>query len=197
MEQGPRSRGCDRGADIGASLNCRSNAITSTTAPSDLSARSCCEYSAGRSGARRVSAAGELVRVCRPGGKIGIANWTPESFIGQLFRMLGKYLPPPAGAKSPALWGTRERIEDMFGANARTIAHETRSFVFRYRSAQHFVDVFQTYYGPTHKAFAALDDAKRQALQSDLVALIGSLNRADDGSMVVASEYLETVITKR
>jgi hypothetical protein len=142
-------------------------------------------------------AAGELMRVCRSGGKIGLARWTPESFIGQLFKLLGKYLPPPAGAKSPALWGTPARIQDMFGARARAIANETRSFAFRYRSAEHFVDVFQTYYGPTLKAFAALDGASQKALQSDIIALIGRLNRADDGSMVVASEYLETVVTKR
>jgi SAM-dependent methyltransferase len=141
-------------------------------------------------------AAAELVRVCKSGGKIGMANWTPEGFIGQLFKTLGKYLPPPAGAKSPALWGTRARITEMFGAST-FIKAEPRNFMFRYRSPQHFLDVFKTYYGPTLKAFAALDEAGQRGLAVDLLALIGKMNRAEDGTMVVASEYLEIVIAKR
>src|SRR6476660_5436916 len=97
-------------------------------------------------------AAAELVRVCKPGGKIGMANWTPEGFIGQLFKTLGKYLPPPAGAKSPALWGTRTRITEMFGTASASIKVEQRNFMFRYRSPEHFIDIFRTYYGPTLKA---------------------------------------------
>jgi ubiquinone/menaquinone biosynthesis C-methylase UbiE len=142
-------------------------------------------------------AAAELLRVCRSGGKIGMANWTPEGFIGQLFKTLGKYLPPPAGAKSPALWGTRARITEMFGTAASEIKIEPRHFVFRYRSPQHFLDIFKTYYGPTLKAFAALDEGKRQALTADILALIGRMNRSQDRTMVVPSEYLEIVITKR
>jgi ubiquinone/menaquinone biosynthesis C-methylase UbiE len=142
-------------------------------------------------------AAAELVRVCRSGGTIGLANWTPDGFIGQLFKTLGKYLPPPAGAKSPALWGTRARITEMFGTAASSIKAEPRYFAFRYRSPKHFLDVFKTYYGPMLKAFTALDEMKRQGLASDLLALIDKLNRADDGTMVVRSEYLEIVITKR
>ncbi len=142
-------------------------------------------------------AAAELMRVCKSGGKIGMANWTPEGFIGQLFKTLGKYLPPPAGAKSPALWGTRARLTELFGTTAASIKAERRHFVFRYWSPEHFLDVFKVYYGPMLKAFAALDDAKRQGLASDLIGLIASLNRADDGTMVVPSEYLEIVITKR
>ena len=142
-------------------------------------------------------AASELVRVCKPGGKIGMANWTPEGFIGQLFKVLGKYLPPPAGAKSPALWGTRARLTEMFAAAAASIKAEPRNFMFRYRSPEHFLDVFKTYYGPTLKAFAALDAANQAGLRKDLLALIGSMNRAQDGTMVVPSEYLEIVITKR
>jgi ubiquinone/menaquinone biosynthesis C-methylase UbiE len=141
-------------------------------------------------------AAAELLRVCKPGGKIGLANWTPDGFIGQLFKTLGKYLPPPAGAKSPALWGTRARIIEMFGPGAASIKAEPRHFAFRYWSPEHFLDVFKAYYGPILKAFAALDDAGRQGLASDLIALIGRMNRADDGTMVVPSEYLEIVITK-
>ena len=142
-------------------------------------------------------AAAELVRVCRRGGKIGLANWTPEGFIGQVFKTLGKYLPPPAGAKSPALWGTAQCLQDMFGASARNIRAEKRNFVFRYRSPQHFVEVFRTYYGPVLKAFAALDALRQDGLERDLLGLIATLNRAEDGTMVVASEYLEIVISKR
>jgi ubiquinone/menaquinone biosynthesis C-methylase UbiE len=142
-------------------------------------------------------AAAELLRVCRSGGKIGLANWTPDGFIGQLFKTLGKYLPPPAGAKSPALWGTRARITEMFGTSAASIKAEPRTFAFRYRSPQHFLDVFRTYYGPTLKAFAALEEGKRHEFASDLLALVGRMNRAEDGTMVVRSEYLEIVIAKR
>ncbi|MGZ3173382.1 MAG: class I SAM-dependent methyltransferase [Croceibacterium sp.] len=142
-------------------------------------------------------AAAELARVCKPGGKIGLANWTPEGFIGQLFKTLGKYLPPPAGAKSPALWGTETRLKEMFGASAASIKAERRDFNFRYRSPEHFLDIFKTYYGPMLKAFAALDAANQQGLRNDLLALIGKMNRADDGTVVVPSEYLEVVITKR
>ncbi len=142
-------------------------------------------------------AAAELARVCRRGGKIGLANWTPEGFIGQVFKTLGKYLPPPPGAKSPALWGTEARLQDMFGASSSAIRAARRNFVFRYRSPEHFLDIFRSYYGPMLKAFAALDEANQQKLHRDLTALIGDLNRADDGTMVVPSEYLEVVITRR
>ncbi|MGA9087489.1 MAG: class I SAM-dependent methyltransferase [Bradyrhizobium sp.] len=142
-------------------------------------------------------AAAELLRVCRSGGKIGLANWTPEGFIGQVFKTIGRHLPPPAGAKSPALWGTEARIKEMFGPSATSIKAERRNFIFRYRSAEHFLDVFRNYYGPMLKAFAALDAANQQGLQDDLLALIGRMNRAEDGTMVVPGEYLEIVITKR
>ena len=142
-------------------------------------------------------AARELLRVCKSGGKIGLANWTPDGFIGQLFKVLGKYLPPPTGAKSPALWGTRARLTEMFEAGAAAISAGPRHFVFRYRSPEHFVDLFKAYYGPVHKAFAALDAANQKGLREDMLALIGKMNKADDGTMVVPSEYLEVVVTKR
>jgi ubiquinone/menaquinone biosynthesis C-methylase UbiE len=142
-------------------------------------------------------AAAELLRVCKSGGKIGLANWTPEGFIGQVFKTLGKYLPPPAGTKSPALWGTQARITEMFGTAAASIKAEKRYFVFRYRSPEHFLDIFKSYYGPTLKAFAALDEVNQQGLRDDLLTLIGRMNRTDDGTMIVPSEYLEIVITKR
>lgn len=142
-------------------------------------------------------AASELVRVCRPGGKIGLANWTPEGFIGQVFKTLGKHLPPPAGVRSPALWGTRARIDEMFGAHASSMQCEPRTFVFRYRSPEHWMQVFKTYYGPLLKAFGALEPSGQTALANDLVALIERFNRAGDGGVVVPSEYLEIVITRR
>jgi SAM-dependent methyltransferase len=142
-------------------------------------------------------AASELVRVCKPGGRIGLANWTPEGFIGQVFKALGKYLPPPPSARSPALWGTRARLAEMFGGVAIEIKPETRHFNFRYRSSKHFLDVFETYYGPINRAFAALDQQRQVELRDDLNALILRMNKASNGTMVVPSEYLEVVITKR
>lgn len=142
-------------------------------------------------------AAHELLRVCKSGGKIGLANWTPEGFIGQVFKTLGSYLPPPAGVKSPALWGTRGCITQMFGSAAASIKAEQRNFSFRYRSPAHFLEVFRNYYGPMLKAFEALDETGRQGLRDDLLALISRMNRAGDGTMVVPSEYLEVVIVKK
>jgi SAM-dependent methyltransferase len=141
-------------------------------------------------------AAAELVRVCRQGGKIGLANWTPEGFIGQLFKTIGRHLPPPAGVKSPAAWGTRARLGELFEIHAASIASAQRHFVFRYRSAAHWLDTFRTYYGPVLKAFAALEPAQQAALERDLLALVGQFNRAGDGSMVVPGEYLQIVITR-
>ena len=140
-------------------------------------------------------AASEMVRVCRRGGKIGLANWTPEGFIGQLFKTIGKHVPPPAGAKSPALWGTRARIVELFEPHTTSIRWAQRDFVFRYRSPEHWLEIFRTYYGPVLKAFAALEPSAQAALQRDLIALIGQFNRSGDGSMVVPAEYLEVVIT--
>jgi ubiquinone/menaquinone biosynthesis C-methylase UbiE len=142
-------------------------------------------------------AAAELVRVCKPGGKIGLANWTPDGFIGQLFKTIGKYMPPPAGVKSPALWGTGARITEFFGAQASSIQLEQRDFMFRYRSAQHWLDVFKSYYGPLLKTFGALDPETRTALTDDLFELIKRFNRSGDKTMVVPSEYLEVVVTRQ
>jgi hypothetical protein len=141
-------------------------------------------------------AASELIRVCRRGGRIGLANWTPDGFIGQLFKAIGKHLPPPPGVRSPALWGTRARLEELFGAHALSIHAEPRSFTFRYRSPEHWLTVFKSYYGPLLKAFAALDAAGQSSLEHDIKAIIGRLNRAGDGGMIVPAEYLEIVITR-
>jgi SAM-dependent methyltransferase len=142
-------------------------------------------------------AAAEMARVCKSGGKIGLANWTPDGFIGQLFKTLGNHLPPPAGVKSPALWGTKARLEELFKGQASAIGIEARAFVFRYRSAQHFLDVFRTYYGPVLKAFAALQPATQVTLERDIISLVGRFNRSGDGTMVVPSDYLEIVIVRR
>ena len=142
-------------------------------------------------------AAAELVRVCRPGGRIGLANWTPDGFIGQLFKTIGKHVPPPAGVKSPALWGTRGRLAELFEPKASSIRTTPREFVFRYRSPAHWVDVFRTYYGPVHKAFGALDVNGQAALERDLLDLIERSNRSGDATMVVPSEYLEVVVTRQ
>jgi len=141
-------------------------------------------------------AARELLRVCRPGGKIGLANWTPESFIGQMFRMLGKYVPPVAGVAPPSLWGTKARLDTLFGSQA-VVAAESRTFVFRYKSPTHWLEIFRDYYGPVLKAFASLNPESRKALEKDLHALLDQNNVARDGTLVLPSEYLEVVITKK
>lgn len=141
-------------------------------------------------------AAAEMARVCKPGGKIGLANWTPESFIGQLFRTIGKYVPPPAGLKSPSLWGTRARLEALFGASAAEIVTTSRAFVFRYRSPEHWIEVFRTYYGPMNKTFGALDAEKQAALTQELLQLMAAGNRSGDSTLVLPSEYLEVVIRR-
>jgi len=141
--------------------------------------------------------AAEMVRVCRSGGRIGLANWTPEGFIGQMFKTIGKYLPPPTGVESPAVWGTQEWVQTTFGAAASTITAQPRHFTFRYRSAQHFLDIFRIYYGPMLKAFEALEEAGGKALARDIIVLVGRFNTSGDQTMVVPGEYLEVVITRR
>jgi ubiquinone/menaquinone biosynthesis C-methylase UbiE len=141
-------------------------------------------------------AAAELVRVCRLGGKIGLANWTPDGFIGQLFKTIGKHVPPPAGARSPALWGTPARITELFRPHASWIKSVPRQFVFRYHSPEHWLDVFKTYYGPLLRTFAVLTPPAQSALKRDLLHLIGQFNRSGDSTMVVPSEYLEVVVAR-
>jgi SAM-dependent methyltransferase len=142
-------------------------------------------------------AAAELARVCRPGGRIGLANWTPTSFIGELFKLMGRYLPPPAGVRPPSQWGTKERLRELFGERLGALEAPTRRFIFRYRSPKHWLDTFRTYYGPINKAFAALDAGKQDSLAEDLLALAQRFNTATDGGMTVPGEYLEAVIVLR
>ena len=142
-------------------------------------------------------AAQELLRVVRSGGRIGMANWTPEGFIGQLFRLIGSYVPPSAGLQSPALWGTEPHVVELFGPQAFNIRCERRSFNFRYRSAAHWIEVFRNFYGPTHKAFAALGADRQESLTKDLADLLQRLNVGGRNTLVVPSEYLEVVITKK
>ena len=142
-------------------------------------------------------AASELARVCKPGGKIGLANWTPSGFIGELFKLMGRYLPPPAGVKSPSLWGTEVRLRELFGARVGTLTAKQTNFVFRYRTSQHWLDTFRTYYGPVQKAFVAVGADREEALTADLLALVQRFNRSGDASLVMPSEYLEIVITTK
>jgi ubiquinone/menaquinone biosynthesis C-methylase UbiE len=141
--------------------------------------------------------AAEMVRVCRSGGRIGLANWTPESFVGHMFKTIGKYLPPPTGVKSPAVWGTSSWVKTTFAAAASKIDANPRTFIFRYRSAKHFLDIFRTYYGPVLKAFEAVNATGRKALARDIIDLVERFNTSGDKTMVVPSEYLEVIITKR
>jgi SAM-dependent methyltransferase len=141
-------------------------------------------------------AAHELLRVCRIGGTIGLANWTPDGFIGHVFRTIGGYVPPAPGAMSPALWGTEAYLRELWGDGVAELKTTKRHFVFRYRSAAHFLEVFRTYYGPVLKAFAALEAADQAGLAHDLTELMLRFNRGGSDTLVVPSEYLEVVAVR-
>ena len=141
----------------------------------------------------QAKAAAELSRVIRRGGRVGLACWTPEGFIGQLFKTIGKHVPPPAGVKSPALWGTEARLAELFPEH--DVKATKQIFNFRYKSPAHWLEIFKTYYGPTHRAFAALDAPKQAALEADISALLDAMNRGGK-TLVVPGEYLEAVVTK-
>jgi ubiquinone/menaquinone biosynthesis C-methylase UbiE len=141
-------------------------------------------------------AASELVRVVRPGGKIGLANWTPDSFVGGIFRLTAAHVPPPAGLRSPAEWGTEPRLVELFGPHATDIRTQRRTYTFRYRSAEHWIEVFRAFFGPIHKAFAALDAAGQQAFHAALRELLDRWNRGNGSGLCIPSEYLEVVVTK-
>lgn len=147
--------------------------------------------------ANQERAASELLRVCRPGGRIGLANWTPSGFVGEMFRAIGRHLPPPAGLKSPALWGTEERLRELFSERVTSLQTIRRNFLFRYRSPQHWLEVFRGYYGPMLKAFESLDGAGQQRLAADLLEVADRFNQACDGTLVAPAEYLDVVAVKR
>jgi SAM-dependent methyltransferase len=145
----------------------------------------------------QAKAASELMRVCRPGGRVGLANWTPEGFVGQMFKILGQHVTPAPGAQSPSRWGVEENLRSLFGESAAAMIVNRRLFNFRYRSAAHFIEVFRDWYGPVHKAFASLTADAGAALESDLTDLLNRLNKAGTQSLIVPSEYLEIVATRR
>jgi len=142
-------------------------------------------------------AAHELLRVCRHEGRIGLANWTPRGFIGRLFAVIGRHVPPPQGLTPPSRWGVEDHLNDLFRASASDIHTTYRDFVFRYRSPEHWVDVFRTWYGPVHKAFAGLSSDGQKRLEQDLISLVNDFNSSGDSTMVVPSEYVEVVIVKK
>lgn len=142
--------------------------------------------------------AGELLRACKPGGKIGLANWTPYGFIGQLFKTIGKHVPPPSGLRPPPLWGTEERLHELMGEETFNLEATRRTFTWRYPSAKAFVENFRDYYGPTLKAFEALESTGQdEALALDFEELIGEWNMSGDETVVVPSYYLEVVASRR
>ncbi len=142
-------------------------------------------------------AASELLRVCKPGGKIGMANWTPDGFIGRLFKTIGQFNPPPAGLQSPARWGTESFLDEAFGAEAERIEVRRRDYNFCFLSAEHFMQVFKEFYGPIIKALEAQTPEGRIALEKAIIDLLNDSNVATDGTLRVPSEYLEIVVTKK
>lgn len=142
-------------------------------------------------------AASELLRVVKSGGRIGLANWTPDGFIGEVFRLIGRFIPPPAGLVSPAAWGTEPRLVELFGPRATDIRTQRKDFLFRYRSAAHLLDELRTFYGPVNKAFGALDSSRQGALHDELLALMARFDRGAGEALILPSAYLEVVVTRQ
>ena len=146
---------------------------------------------------RQERAAAEMMRVLKPGGKIGLACWTPEGFVGQTFAITSKYVPPPAGLLPPVLWGTRKRLEELFGPSAKSIQAEARDFVNRFVSREEWLRLMRAYLGPLNKTFERLDEDGARSLTDELMALAARFNRSGDSTVVAPAEYLEIVIEKR
>jgi SAM-dependent methyltransferase len=142
-------------------------------------------------------AAAELVRVCRPGGKIALANWTPAGFVGAMFRIVAGHVPPPAGLRPPGLWGTEEHLRHLLGGAVLDLTLTRREFVFRFRSPTEFVEVFRACYGPVLMAFDALDESGRDRLSVDLATLADRHDREPGPSIALPSEYIEAIATVR
>ena len=146
---------------------------------------------------RQEQAAAELLRVCRPGGTLGLVNWTPTGFIGQLLRTVGKHVPPPAGVRPPPQWGTEERLGELLGDAVSRLDIQRRTYVFRFRSPDDFATFFRDNYGPVHKAFGPLDEPGRERFYADLTALAREHDQEEGPSVAMPAEYLEVVATRR
>jgi ubiquinone/menaquinone biosynthesis C-methylase UbiE len=140
--------------------------------------------------------ANELLRVCRSGGRIGMNNWTPDSMMGDVFRATGAHVPPPAGIRSPLEWGSEHRLRELFGTRVTSLRLNIRQVVWRFPSAEHMLQYFRTWFGPTKTAFEALDTDEQARLQADLLAVYAKHNRAGDDTLVAPSDYVETVAVK-
>jgi SAM-dependent methyltransferase len=143
-------------------------------------------------------AAGELARVCRPGGRIGLAIWTPGGYIGEMFKVMSRYISPTPGLTPPVRWGDESHLRDIFGGAIKGIRSHARTAVMRFQSAAENIAFFRTYYGPTLRAFESLSPDRQGALTADLTELIGKYdrNKAKVGPIAIEAEYLETVITR-
>jgi SAM-dependent methyltransferase len=137
--------------------------------------------------------ASEMLRVCRSGGRVGMANWTPEGFIGEIFRTIGRHVPPPPGVAPPARWGTEDGLRDLFGDGVSSMDVARRTYVFRFLSPEHWLEFFQTHYGPTVTAFGRLDAAGQAGLGGDILDVLRRFNRSESETLAVPSEYLEVV----
>ncbi|CAA9571222.1 MAG: Methyltransferase type 11 [uncultured Thermomicrobiales bacterium] len=145
----------------------------------------------------QLRAAAELLRVCAPGGTIGLANWTPEGMVGHIFRTTARYAPPPPGVEPPSVWGTEVGVTTLLGSGIGNLAIKRRHFTFRYLSPEHWLAYFRTHFGPIERAFAGLDRDGQEAFAADLLGVVARFNRANDGTLVAPAEYLEVVATHR